>query len=164
MDKVIYEKNMTFENPFQLIHYLRGREGIIKLKIIRNNKEIIIPVAFKKMKSMLKRKGLYFSGMIVSPNKYVDRKKAGVSSAWLVHFVDSGSTAEEESVKEWDLLVKIDNKPMGSFKDVYKYIAKQQKENKKVILMLKRTSGSSNKMSDYHEVTISIEDEKIIEV
>lgn len=160
----IVGKDVTIKNPFHLFHYLRGDIKKVTLKVIRNDKQIEVPISIVKMDKVLKRKGLYFSGMFIAPNKYSDRAKSGYSSAWLVHFIDTGSTAESEKIKEWDLLLKIDNKPIGDFDDVYEYIKGKHLDNKKVTLMLKRTSIGSHKMNDYHEVELLVEDEEIIKV
>lgn len=162
--KGIVGNEAVIKNPFNLIHYLRGTKDKVTLNIIRKGKDLTVDIKLVKREQVLKRKGLYFSGMLIAPNKYSDRAKSGISSAWLVHFIDSGSTAESKKIKEWDMLLKIDGKPIGDFGEVYNYVKGKHLKNKKVRLMLRRLSNGSHKMNDYHEVFITIEDEKIIMV
>ena len=160
--KGIDGKDVAIKNPFNLIHYLRGANKKITLNVIRNSENINVDIKIVKREQILKRKGLYFSGMLIAPNKYSDRAKSGVSSAWLVHFIDSGSTAESKKIREWDMVLKIDGKPIGDFEDVYNYVKGKHLGNKKIILMLRRLSSGSHKLNDYHEVELSVKDEKII--
>ena len=152
------------KNPFHLMHILRGRNGDITLNVLRKGKEKDVALKTKHMPNMLKRKGIYFSGMIIAPNNFKDRSLTSFGHAWMVHFVDGGSMAETESIKEWDLLIKIDNKPLGSFDDVFSYLRKKQKENEDIKLIFRRLSDGSRKMNDYHEVSLVVEDEKLIKV
>ena len=157
-------KKSGIKNPFQLIHHLRGERKETVLNVKRQGKLIDVMVANNKMEKVLERKGLYFSGMIIAPNTYSDRDRKIKDQGWLVHFVDSGSSAESEKIKEWDMLLKIDNIEVGNFDDVFQYIKDKRAQNKKILLMLKRTSNDSSKMNDYHEVELIIEDEMVIKV
>ena len=155
---------IEIKNPFHLMHALRGRTGTVKLIVLRNGQEKEINLSIKHMPNTLKRKGIYFSGMIMVPNHYPDSTLSGVGKAWLVHFVDSGSSAETESIEEWDLLLKMDNKPIGKFNDVFEHIKNKHTKDEEVTFVYKRLSAGNRKMTDFYEVSLPVEDEKIITV
>lgn len=154
----------VIKNPFHLMHLLRGRNGDITLNIIRDGKQKDVTLKTEYMSDMLKRKGIYFSGMIIAPNNFKDRNLTSFGHAWMVHFIDEGSMAQTEKVEEWDLLIKIDNKPLGGFDDVMTYLKNKHAKSEEVKLIFRRLSDGSRKMNDYHEVSLLVEDEEIIKV
>ena len=160
----IVGETLKVKNPYHLYHYLRGKSGKVKLNILRDNKKEQVSLKINKYPNMLNRKGIYFSGLIFAPNHYSDNEVSGAKNSWLVHFVDSGSSAETERVAEWDLVYKIDNKPVGSFNEVYAYLKEKAVNNQETALMIKRMSSGKYKLNNYHEIKLLVEDEKIIQI
>ena len=155
---------MKMMNPFHLLHALRGRTGKVKINILREDKELVISLNVEHIPNVLNRKGIYFSGMIITPNKFDDKSNGVYNNAWVVNFVDSGSTAETELIESWDYLLKIDNKPLGKFNDVFKYIKSKRSKGEDITLMVRRVSSGMRKNNDYHEFSFPVEDEKVIKV
>lgn len=155
---------MKMMNPYHLMHALRGRSGKVTLNILRENNEQDVSLTIKPLLNALDEKGIYFSGMIVTPNGFIDKASSSLEDAWIVNFVDSGSTAETESVAAWDMLLKLDNMPLGSFDDVYKYIKDKRVSGEDITLMVRRSSAGMHKNHDYYEFSFAVEDEKVITV
>jgi len=157
-------KKIKMMNPFHLMHALRGRSGKVTLNILRDDKEQDVSLTITPLPNTLNEKGIYFSGMIMTPNRMMDKTSSSFKDAWIVDFVDSGSTAESERVAGWDLLLKLDNKPLGSFDDVYKYIKHKRESGEDITLMIRRGSDGMRKNNDYYEFSFAVEDEKVITV
>ena len=157
-------KKMKMMNPFHLMHALRGRSGKVTLNILRDDKEQDVSLTIRPLPNTLSRKGIYFSGMIMTQNTFVDKASSTYKDAWIVNFVDSGSTAEIERVEGWDVLLKLDNKQLGSFDDVYNYIKNKRVTGEDITLMVMRSSSGMRKNYDYHEFSFPVEDEKVIKV
>ena len=140
-DKIYEANGIPVSNPSQLITTIRGLEKT-KIAIKRNDKEIILNVHLKTLPFITERRGLMFSGVLMSDkytsnvsivNEIVYNERDYLS----VHYVDYGSA--KGKLYEYDMLIAIDNKVIKDLEKLKEYLL----DKESVELILRNITGNT---------------------
>jgi serine protease Do/serine protease DegQ len=148
-------------HKFDFINILRGKEEV-KVLVVRKGKEEEVTLKIKPSLSVVGAKGIYFSGMLITPNNLLDRKNNNFSNTWIINSVKDGTPAQSHELEAWDYITSIDDQVFSDVEHLYSYL--NTEKNNDVSLVVKRISESNSRYYDYHEVDIHINDLRVIEI
>jgi serine protease Do len=147
------------KNATQLISALRGRLDDVTLTVIRDDKPVTVRGHFKPMTPVMQRRGLYLAGALIASPGFRDEPEANLGKLLAVHFVAEGSPANAQGFQLWDLIKSVDGKP---FHDIDTLLAYLNHKNQPVQIVVKRLSESNDKIYEYHEFELPLENLGII--
>ena len=159
--QAVVDKPGPIKNATQLIDALRGQTAETTLTILRDGKEMTIKARFEPRPSILQHQGLYLAGMLIAPPGFWDEPEANLGKLLAVHYVADGSPASAQGLQIWDLIKSVDGKP---FHDIDALLAYLKEKNRPVRLVIKRLSESNDKIYEYHEFELPVEELKLIGV
>ena len=108
----------AIKNEGQLVHALRGKLDNFTLKIIRDGKEQTVSGRLEPEESLLKRRGVFVSGMLVAPYSFKDQAEINLPKL-KVHYVRPGSPASGNLIGSGDYLESIDGISVSSLDELY---------------------------------------------
>ncbi len=150
-------------NEGQLIHALRGRLDNVVLDIIRGEKRMTISGRLSPRMQITDRQGVYVSGLLIGKVGFRDNHELNMGNdVLMVHHVANGSLASSLEIKKWDFLVSVDGEKVSSLEAIYKRLMAAQLEDKSIVLMLKRWSNTQDRIYDYIERSVSVDELKSI--
>ncbi len=145
-------------NEGQLVDALRGRLDRFALRVIREGQEITLSGKLNPVGRVMARRGVYVSGVLFAPAGFRDEKELNVVRPLMVQHVDPGSLGESLDIKKWDLLLKVDGQPIRGLTDLHERVSAARKDERPVTLVFKRWSRKRNRVYDYIERTMVIEE------
>jgi len=150
-------------NEGQLVHALRGRLDKVVLEIIRGEKQMTISGSLPPRMRITDRQGVYVSGLLIGTVGFRDNNELNMGNdVLMVHHVSSGSLGSSLEIKKWDFLVTVNGENVNSLETVYQRLEAAQLEEKSVTLMLKRWSNKQDRIYDYIERSVSVNELKSI--
>jgi len=147
------------KNATQLINVLRGQQGDATLSIGRDGKAMAVKLHLKPTPSVMQRQGLYVAGMLIGPSGFQDAPEANLGKLLAVHYVADGSPASAQGLQMWDMIKSVDGKP---FHDIDTLLAYLKERNRPVQLVIKRLSESNDKIYEYHEFELPVEELRLV--
>jgi serine protease Do len=148
----------AIKNEGQLVHVLRGKLDNFSLKIIRDGEEKIISGRLEPEESLLKRKGVLVSGMLVAPHSYKDQAEINLPKL-MVHYVRKGSPASGSLIDSGEYLESVDGMKINSLEELYSVL--NEKKNTKASMRVLSMDFSETIFSHY-TVTMDIDEPKYI--
>jgi S1-C subfamily serine protease len=145
-------------NEGQLVNLLRGRLRDVHLKVIRSGTSVTIEGQLAPVDWITERKGVYASGILFAPAPFVDNRTLNLDKPLMVHSLEPGSLGESLEIEKWDFLVEIDGRPVHGLRDLYERLETAQRSKKPVSIMLKRWSDSHNRLYDFVERMVWLDD------
>jgi S1-C subfamily serine protease len=150
-------------NEGQLMHALRGRLSDFGLEILRTQRHITVTGNLRPLMSVTERQGIFLSGLLIGPTNFRDDRELNMGNhALMVHYVAKGSIGNSLEIKKWDFLVSVDGKEITRLEDLYQHLQATRLDDRRVTLILKRWSSTKDRIYDYIERTISVNDLKPI--
>lgn len=149
----------SVKNATQLINVLRGQQGDATLSINRDGKTMAVKLHLKPMPSVMQRQGLYVAGMLIGPSGFQDAPEANLGRLLAVQYVADGSPASAQGLRLWDMIKSVNGKP---FHDIDTLLAYLKERNRPVQIVIKRLSESNDKIYEYHEFELPVEDLRIV--
>ncbi len=150
-------------NEGQLVHALRGRLDNVVLDIIRGERQMTISGSLPPRMRITDRQGVYVSGLLIGAVGFRDNNELNMGNdVLMVHHVASGSLGSSLEIKKWDFLVTVNGEKVSSLEAIYKRLLAAQLEEKPVKLMLKRWSNKQDRIYDYIERSVSVNELKSI--
>ncbi len=150
-------------NEGQLVHALRGRLDNVVLDILRGKQPMTISGRLPPRMRVTDRQGVYVSGLLIGSVGFRDNHELNMGNdVLMVHHVTNGSLGSSLEIKKWDLLVTVNGENMNSLETVYERLEAAQMEAKSVKLMLKRWSNKQDRIYDYIERSVSVNELKSI--
>ncbi len=149
------------KNATQLINALRGHREETTLTILRDGKVMTVKAHFKPRPPVLQRQGLYLAGMLIAPPGFRDEPEANLGKLLAVHYVAEGSPASAQGLQLWDMIKSVDGRPFHEIDALLSYL---NQRNRPVRVVIKRLSESNDKIYEYHEFELPVEDLKLIGV
>jgi len=107
------------------------------------------------------KRGIYFSGMLLTNNPFKDGELHNLEKAWLVNSTDSSSLAQSEGLGTWDIITAIDGKVFSNIDELYRYLSKKD-EGDKINLAVKQITYGYERAFDYYDKELSMEDLKMV--
>ena len=150
------------DNEAQLINSLRGNLDNFTLGVKRHGKTLSISGKFEPMDLVLKRRGIFFSGVLIASHWAKDSSELNLPEL-LVHYVEPGSDSELEGIRVGQFLDSLNGIKINNTQQLHKLLKNAKKENKKVVVKLKALIGSGGPgYFQYLEVELKVKDPKEI--
>jgi S1-C subfamily serine protease len=150
-------------NEGQLMHALRGRLDDVGLDILRTRRRVTLTGTLYPVMRVTERRGVYMSGLLIGPTHFRDIRELNMGEkALMIHYVAKGSIANSVEIKKWDFLHIIDGVEISALEDLHQHLLAAQSESRSVTLVLKRWSTTRDRIYDYIERSLSINDLKAI--
>jgi serine protease DegQ len=145
-------------NEGQLVHALRGRLDRVALTVIRNSEQITVTGRLNVVGHIVERQGVYVAGLLFAPAGFRDDNELNLKSPLIVHSVEWGSLGESLEIEKWDLLVRVNGRPVRGLADLYQRLDEAGAAGKPVLLVFKRWSGKRDHVYDYVERVVAVEE------
>ena len=149
------------DNEAQLINSLRGNLDNFTLGVKRHGKTLSISGKFEPMDLVLKRRGIFFSGVLIASHWAKDSSELNLPEL-LVHYVEPGSDSELEGIRVGQFLDSLNGIKINNTQQLHKLLKSAKKENKNVVVKLKDLTDSSQGYFQYLEVELKVKDPKEI--
>jgi serine protease Do len=149
-------------NEGQLVHALRGHLDRVGLEIVRDGKEMTVSGRLPPVGEVTARRGVYVSGVLFAPAGFRDNEELRVEQPLIVHSIEHGSLGESLEIEKWDMLVKLDGKPVRGLEDLRERVHAAQQADRPITLVFKRWSGQRDQVYDYVERTLAIEEFQLV--
>jgi S1-C subfamily serine protease len=149
-------------NEGQLVHALRGHLDPVGLEIVRDGKDVTVSGRLLPVGEVTARRGVYVSGVLFAPAGFRDNEELRVEQPLIVHSVEHGSLGQSMQIQKWDVLVKVDGKPVQGLEDLHERVRAAKQADRSVTLVLRRWSGARDQVYDYVERTLAIEEFQLV--
>ncbi|MBK9293908.1 MAG: trypsin-like peptidase domain-containing protein [Oligoflexia bacterium] len=145
------------KNEAQLRNALRGQVDAAMLYVMREGKEIILKGPITPLPSVLSRRGVYFSGLLIGKNEdKTFREVFGSEPVLKVNYADAGGIGESRGIKSEDILVSIEGKKINDIDELYRELALIKKTKNSAVVQFKRLSFEKGHIFTYRERTLPI--------
>jgi S1-C subfamily serine protease len=101
---------VVIQHETQLVHLLRGRQGRINLRIVRDGEYHSVPIDVHPEKNITQRTGIYVSGLVIACSSYLNERGLDLATMPMVHSVKAGTVGQSEGVEAWDFIKTVDGK------------------------------------------------------
>ena len=155
------ENSRVLKNEIELTHELRGQLDDFILKVSRNNKIITVKGLLEPHRLVTEERGVQFSGLFISEYWTKDFKELNLPRL-TVHYVESGSMAENEGVQSIDFINSVGGESFDNLDDLYSYLNKLKSNEEKVVMKFKRVGSEGVSFFSYYEISIDIDDLKLL--
>lgn len=149
-------------NEGQLVHALRGRLDHAVLAVLRDGQRITLAGRFSPADRVTERQGVYASGLLFAPADFRDNQELNLEQPLLVHHVEDGTLAQGLEIETFDVLVKLDGQPVRGLDDLHARLDAAKAQDEPVTLVLKRWSTKPDRVWDYIERTLAVEDLELV--
>lgn len=152
------------DNPSMLAHLLRGKySDPVPLKIKRGGVDLTVKVQLHATDSVLNRRGILVSGMLISYADYIDQDELNVGRVLMVHSVEKGSAAESLGIERWDLIRFVDGKQFDDLVSLYTYLKPLDSNDQEAHFTVKKIEVNNGALFGYRKLKLPIEQLKMIE-
>ena len=158
----VVDESGEIHNEGQLVHALRGRLDNVGLEVTRGGREITITGRLNPTGRITERRGVYVSGVLFGPANFRDQRELNLAQPLMVHSVGWGSMGESLEIEKWDVVVRMNGQAVNGLADLYQQFETARKDDRPVVLVLKRWSTKQDHVYDYVERTVAIEDLEFI--
>ncbi len=145
-------------NEGQLVHALRGRLEEVKLEVTRSGNQVTVAGRLKPAARVMERNGVYAAGILFAPMELRDNRELNLGQPLMVHSVEDGTLGESLEIKEWDMLVSVNGRRVEGVSNLYGRLEAADRDGKAVSLVFKRWSGDRDRVYDYVERSMEIDD------
>jgi len=153
---------IKFKNQADLIHALRGREGTIALKVIREGAAQVVSLPVKARPRMINWVGLHFSGLVVGKELLRDAQIANPDEEIMILDVASASPGSVRGMKSYSYIYTVDGHKLNEVTKLCGYLEKAAKSGKEVKIVTRRGSWDYMATSKYQLYRISVEGLKLV--
>ena len=120
-----------------------------------------VSVELKRLPNLLKRRGVYFSGIVLAPLNFRDEEIRNPYGYLTINSVKRGSSARLVGIDRYDFLVSVDGQPLKDIEAICRYLAKKG-EGKEVHLLIHDISRNFLSYQRYGLKRLQIKDLKIV--
>ncbi len=160
IDSVVGETG-PIQNESHLIHALRGHLDKFTLQVIRDGKSLELSGKLNPIPRITDRVGISVSGVLIAPWGIRDWYELKLPR-FMVHYVEAGSVGDNEKIQVGDSLVALDGKEINDLKELFAHLQAAQTKASGVRMKLKRFSSLDDRLYDYLERTLTVEELKYI--
>jgi serine protease Do len=154
----VVDVTSEIRNEGQLTNALRGRLENVKLEIMRSGSPIIVEGRLDPVPRILKRNGVFAAGLLFGRMGLRDASELNLTLPIMVHSVEFGTLGESLEIETWDMLVSVDGQQVEDLSNLYARLEAAEKDGKEVHLVFKRWSSERDRVYDYLERSMAIED------
>ncbi len=145
-------------NEGQLIHALRGRLEEVELVVTRAGEQVTVAGRLNPAAGVMERNGVYAAGILFALMNLRDDRELNLGQPLMVHSVEDGTLGESLEIGKWDMLVSVNGRPVEGVSDLYARLEAADRSGKAVSFVFKRWSGDLDRVYDYLERSMDIDD------
>jgi C-terminal processing protease CtpA/Prc len=145
-------------NEGQLVHALRGRLEEVELVVTRAGKQVTVAGRLNPAPGVMERNGVYAAGILFAPMNLRDDRELNLDQPLMVHSVEDGTLGESLEIEKWDMLVSVNGRPVEGLSNLYARLEAADRGGKAVTFVFKRWSGDRDRVYDYLERSMDIDD------
>jgi serine protease Do len=150
------------KNERGLIHELRGNLDNVRLRVLRNGRNIDVVGKLDPRDLVTDRKGVFFSGVLISEEWMEDSRELKLPE-FVIHSVESSSTGQMEGFGKYSFISSVDGKQFEGLDDLFEILSKLKELGKKAVVKLKSfNEDSSRGYFDYNVISVDVENLKYI--
>jgi serine protease Do len=121
-DRIVAVGGVAIANEGQFVHELRGRLDAVALKVERDGALVELSGRLPAAPSVLQRRGILVSGMLLAPLGYHDTPLLGIGHDIGIHDTEAGSEAEANELSYYDLVLAIDGTPVRDMAQLFELL------------------------------------------
>jgi S1-C subfamily serine protease len=145
-------------NEGQLVNALRGQLENVKLEITRSGSPVIVEGRLEPAPRVIEQNGVFAAGILFGRMGWRDSRELNIALPIMVHSVEYGTLGESLEIEEWDMLVSVDGRPVEDLNNLYDRLDAADRARESVHFVFKRWSNERDRVYDYIERTMAIED------
>ena len=159
-DTIMGVEGVTDEirNEGQLVNALRGRLDHVKLSVERSGRPVILEGRLDPAPRVIEQNGVYVAGILFGRMGLRDSRELNLTLPLMVHSIEYGTLGESLEFEKWDMLVSVDGQPVEDLNTLYARLETAGKAGKPVHLVMKRWSVERDRVYDYVERTMAVQD------
>jgi serine protease Do len=144
-----------------LITALRGRQGMVPIRVTRHGREVEIRTKPGRQPSVLARRGVSIDGALIAEFAFEDSPSPKERIRLVVHSIEPGSGAEARGLEEMDILQSIDDRRFGDLESLLGYLDRRPKGSP-IRMVFMRASDSTDRLFEFHVRDLPGEEVRII--
>jgi serine protease Do len=150
------------KNERGLTHALRGELDNVRLRVLRDGKNVAVVGKLEPREMITERKGVFFSGVLISEEWMEDSVELKLPE-FIIHSVEPSSTGRMEGVSKYSFVSSVDGKQFKDLDALFEILLKLKEHGKKAIIKLKSfNEDSSRGYFDYNVISLDVEDLRYI--
>jgi len=130
----------------------------VKLEVTRSGNQVTVAGRLKPAARVMERNGVYAAGILFAPMGLRDNRELNLGQPLMVHSVEDGTLGESLEIKEWDMLVSVNGRRVEGVSNLYARLEAADRDGKAVSFVFKRWSGERDRIYDYVERSMEIDD------
>ena len=149
-------------NASQLVDALRGRLDDVSLIVRREGKEITLQGVWPAAPRVVERTGLWISGALFAESESLVRGQLVGAPTLMIHHVESGSSAEVQGLRGYDLVLTANGHPVDSIATLQTLAREAQAAESDLNLMLLRLGSVRSGLFVYQQRKLTPDDVEIV--
>ena len=145
-------------NAGQLVNALRGRLDDLKLEITRAGASVTVEGRLQPASRVIEQNGVYVAGILFGRMGLRDSPELNLALPLMVHSIEWGTLGESLELEKWDMLVSVNGQPIEDLNNLYDRLEAAGNDGKTVHFVFKRWSGERDRVYDYVERSMAVED------
>ncbi|MBI3391741.1 MAG: trypsin-like peptidase domain-containing protein [Nitrospirae bacterium] len=150
-------------NRGHLINALRGRSGVVSLRVRREGRDMALPVTLRAAGRIAERRGVFASGALFSltpEDGFADVLNGRYKL--MVHHVDVGSRAHAAFIEKWDFVVSADGAPVRTLEEIHECLKKAEAGGREAVLKFLHVESTYGSFFSFTESRLPVADVKWI--
>jgi S1-C subfamily serine protease len=139
----------TVRTPHELVTALRGRSGVVPVRVRRGGSEIEVQARPRLRPSVIARRGIVLDGALIAPQMFEDSTALREPAQLVIHSVESGSAAESDHLEIMDVIESVDGQRCENLDALIQHLETRAKDSP-VRLLVRRSSPRNARWFDYH--------------
>lgn len=148
-DEIIAVGRQAVSTPSEFTDALRGHLDDVALTVRRGAAEVALKGRFAAAPRITARVGLWVDGALFASMDDFNAGTMGDDIALMVHHVEPASEAEGTGLEAYDMLVRVDGRPVHSIGELEQAIAHSKRDDRQVELMLLRLMDDGRRLVEY---------------
>ncbi len=145
----------------ELYTALRGRQGEVKLDVLRDGTTLAIAATLIPARQPLKRQGLTVFGLLVTERVTLDSADSTLPPL-RIEFIKPGEGAARIGLQTWDLLDRVGGQRFATVAALYDWLKTKSPTDKVPVLVRRFSSADPRVSADYYRLEIQPTDLRLI--
>jgi len=156
------EKHVT--NIDQLNYLLRGKEGKVEIKVVRNDREMVVEVPVTQLPYILDQEAINFSGITLKSQLLVDRAEHNLANSLFVVGVIAGSNSSWEGLETWESIYSIEGRDVSkmNLQELYEILSRFNNTGEEITFTIRYFSGNNRALFGYYNATLEVKDLELL--
>jgi serine protease Do len=132
---------------------LRGRQGHVRLQILRDGKSQQVSVPLIPAQQPMKRQGLTFAGMLITERATIDTTASPLPPLQ-VEFIRPGTAAARAGFQTWDHLETVGGRRFATVAALHDWLNERHPTEKVAVLVRRPSSFDPRVTAEYHRFEV----------